>query len=74
MFCERCKNTVALPQDAEPGIARMPLHPLGELGALICEACGSVLPPPEATPGRIRKMAQLARFGIGVNRRTLLEP
>ena len=74
MLCDRCKKAEPSPEGSEAGTSRLPDDPMGDLRTLICEACGSVLPAPDTAEGRGRKMEQLARFGIGVDRRTLLEP
>jgi hypothetical protein len=42
------------------------------LGVLLCERCGSVLPTVDSADTLLHKLSQLARFGIGAGSGPLL--
>ncbi len=76
MRCRQC----TLDSDGPLGADR-PWHPLrlthewSCLGNLICDRCGSILPPTDPDdPGHRLKTSQLDRFGLGGGASTLLEP
>jgi len=60
MLCDACrietKRAETSPIDAVPGAAR--------LAEILCEECGTLLPPRDSTDLFLRRLSRLAAFGL----------
>jgi len=50
----------------------VPSH--ARLSGVLCARCGTILPPEDLTDQLLRKLSQLAEFGLVGEARPLLEP
>lgn len=73
MLCRRCHSLG--PDGAHRyRLSRFPSFRGAErIRAMMCVACGSLLPPVDPTDLMLEKLAQLARFGLSAGGRPLLE-
>lgn len=73
MLCTHCEGLVAeLARQATPTPHARPRGRDG-VRTLLCDRCGSVVLPPDATKSTREKLSHLARFGLAAGAQPLLE-
>ncbi len=75
MRCTRCKAEGDGPTRSEVRPSQMqPSHDWHRLVGLICERCGTVLPPRDPARDQLSITDQLERFGLAADTEPLLDP
>ena len=74
VYCEYCESLT----HGEPRSWLLRTRRAGlqrdRLGVIQCQRCGTVLPPLDTGEAMLRKLSQLAQFGIGAGAGPLLTP
>lgn len=71
MLCTTCKM---LPDSAkERGQSAHSLPGWERLREVMCEACGALLPPMSQTDRMLRRLSELARFGLAAGGQPILK-
>jgi hypothetical protein len=71
MLCRRCERVVQAHGTMRLWVSRAPAED-SPWRSVLCARCGAVLPPEEMTERLVRKLSQLARFGLGGDTTPLL--
>lgn len=70
MLCEACRN-----ERIPTKIGNIePLAGADRLAEVLCEACGELLPPCDATDLYLRRLSRLAAFGLAGGADPILKP
>ncbi len=64
MFCPRCEQMMASTQRVS-GALDQAAEEAVTVRVLLCERCGCVLPSEQADDRLLKRLSQMARFGIG---------
>jgi len=64
MLCRRCDGVVQARGTMRVWLSRAPAED-SPWRSVLCARCGAVLPPEEMTERLMRKLSQLAQFGLG---------
>ncbi len=68
MLCDRCRDRSHKLLWAREAA----LRGMASVGTLFCEGCGILLPATDSMDGMLRKLTQLARFGLDAESAPLL--